>query len=99
VIEDTYPHLWQLLGAYFHQDWDLEGPDWQSVIAAYRAESDPEDAACSARDISALLAATLDDAELERLFYDAFGCGYYPPGAGLTVREWLLEVRRALEWR
>jgi hypothetical protein len=97
VIQGRYPQLWQLLGGYFHQDWDLAGPDWRAVVATYRAESDPQDPARAAREIGTLLNATEDDGELERIVYDDFGCDFYLPGAGLTVREWLAAVRRTLE--
>lgn len=97
VIRDAYPRLWQLLGGHFHQDWSLAGADWQAVVAVYRAEAGPEDAGHAAGEIGTLLDATPGDAELERMFHEDFGCDFYPPGAGLTVREWLMEVRRVLE--
>lgn len=96
MTQETYPALWHLFGVYFHQDWDLAGPDWEAVIAEYNAEVEPEDARRAADEITVLLRDTPDDGELRRIVLDDFDCGYLPEPGGFTMRAWLMEMRRAL---
>jgi hypothetical protein len=96
VTHPAYPALWQLFGAYFHQDWDLSGPDWQSVLAEYVDTAQPETALQAAGELAALLRDIPDDAELRRIVPDDLGCEYLPEPGGLTMREWLMEMQRQL---
>lgn len=92
-----FEHLRHLFGAYFHQDWDLEGKDWPDLIHNYRRDTPAVEAAAAAEEIERLLAengpeATLVDRLLE------FGCYYAPRQdlGGPSVREWLVQVAEAL---
>ena len=97
MTHPTYPELWQLFGAYFHQDWDLAGPDWQTVLAEYVETAEPETVRRAASELSALLHDTPDDGELRRFVLDDLGCEYLPEPGGLSMREWLMEMQRRLE--
>lgn len=97
MTQETYPALWQLFGAYFHQDWDLSGPDWRDVAAEYRTEAGPEIARAAAGEIDRLLNDTPDDGELRRIVLDDLDCCYLPEPGGVTMREWLIELRRGLD--
>jgi hypothetical protein len=96
VSEAPYPSLRQLMGAYFHQDWDLSGPGWRDVIAEYVADEGPEAARLAADEIAILLRDTPDDGELRRIVLDALDCCYLPEPGGLTMRAWLTEMLHAL---
>lgn len=81
------PYLEYLIGTYFHQDWDVDGPDAQAVLDVF-AEN-PRERLLGARDGAAeLLASALPEEELEAELVSA-GLEYHPPGAGMTHREFL----------
>lgn len=90
------PALAHLFGAYFHQDWDLAGPDWRHVVAEYTAEVDPKTARAAATEIGTLLREAPDDEELRRIVLRELDCCYLPEPGGLTMRAWLLEMQRVL---
>ncbi|MGO4765483.1 contact-dependent growth inhibition system immunity protein [Cupriavidus sp. 2KB_3] len=41
MTDSRYPELWQLIGAYFNQDFDMVGNSIEDLIAVYISESDP----------------------------------------------------------
>jgi hypothetical protein len=80
-----------VVGAYFHEDWDIEGTTSRAVLHRF-ASSETLDIVRAARDGAAeLLAEPLTEAELEAQL-NAFGTGYYPPGVGSSYNDWLAEV-------
>lgn len=90
--------LGRFFGAYFHQDWALESPDWPGVAAVWRAEAGHEEAAALAAAVDRLLASTPDDDALHRRVYDEFGCFYDPRPdlGGPSLRGWLARLTAAL---
>ena len=70
--------LYQFFGGYFHQDWNLHGSDWLSVVQFFRAESDPSDVAQTAMDLRTFLALGAPEDELERQLFDQLGCYFTP---------------------
>ena len=86
-----------LVKGYFHQDWQIEGENARAVLDFF-ASSDPHMVA-GARDAAAdMLARNLAEQELEAEL-EAAGLDYYPPGDGMTYREWLeLVVERLTAW-
>jgi hypothetical protein len=94
-----HERLRQLFGAYFHQDWPLEGNDWPAIVAQYRGEVDPEDRRILPDAIDSLIESTPDDAELQRIVHRELECDYDPRPdlGGPTLREWLGQVAEALK--
>ena len=79
-----------LLGGYFNQDWADDYPNEEAVVAAFLAECDFVKCVIpSARALRALVLGPYDEAELERRLSGELWCDYYPPGVGLTYRQWL----------
>jgi hypothetical protein len=92
VSEEAFEFLIQ---GYFHQDWMMDGPTVEAVLRKFVADSPPELVAGAREYAAALVRSDLDEAELERML-DGFGIQVYPPGLGMTHRQWLELVEREL---
>jgi CdiI immunity protein len=93
-LESRFPGLFQVLGGYLHQDWDIEAetPDDALRLAA---EEGPKQAAAAVREIDMLLASDVDDKQLMRLI-ERLTAGYSPELAGWEARAWLVHARELL---
>ena len=67
--------LEQLMGAYFHQDWDLDGGEASDTVRAFLREP-RELVVATADEIDTLLDERLPEGALEARL-DAWGCDYY----------------------
>ena len=102
-LRARYRDLMHLFGGYFHQDWkdsywwDQE-PDYRLVVRTYKREVPEEEVKCAAAQLRELIEVTrdLDEEELGELTGQLGSC-LYPPGLGMTEREWLAEVLGILE--
>ena len=86
AYSDQYPYLGHLLGAWFHQDFDLEG-DVPEVLAAFVASEHPEVAWAVLADIRRFLNYRSND--LDSAFQCIFTPDIDPAGWGKTTAEWL----------
>ncbi|WP_155992866.1 contact-dependent growth inhibition system immunity protein [Nocardioides sp. URHA0020] len=84
------PALDQLMGAYFHQDWDVDGDEWD-VLDLFRKD-EPGLAAALPDEIERTLADHPDEAGLRSLIVDELGGSYAADGDGGTYREWLTQI-------
>ena len=91
MLQDDYPSLWQLLGGYFHQDWDL---DYSSPDEALRDffDGQPVLAPRLADEIERVLALEKSDTELDELILE-FGSSYLPTSNGVRSQTWLSGIR------
>ena len=96
--EREYPEFSQLLGGYFHQDFDLVADNLSGLVANYKSVTDEADVRGCVRDIHRFLERhgsndeTLRD-ELARVFNP----GVIVEGwDGMTTREWLFKVAELL---
>lgn len=79
----------RLMGAYFHQDWELDGLDDRETVEAFIRES-PGLSATLLAEIRAVL--ELDEADVER-HLDSVGCEVKPsPTSNGSYRAWLAEL-------
>jgi hypothetical protein len=84
-----------LMSVYFDQDWDLEGETAIEKLKSFR-EDEPDPVVQRAYEqVVELLAQDLDEPELEAELY-RHGLRYYPPGDGMTHRQWLEQVAQVL---
>ena len=107
--EYVYPHMAQLLGAAFHQDWVCDHETWEAVI-----DEITHDERIFADESEINRNRILDgwirlDAEVENIlerfsdengletFFREIGSGIHPPGDGLGYGEWLREIRRRFQ--
>ena len=85
--------LQYLVAAYFHLDWDIEGPTAEAVVDRFAADEN-ETTVREAYEGAAELLTRTDDELAAQL--DAWRIGYDPAGEGRTNREWLELVRARL---
>ena len=83
------PALYQLMGAYFHQDWDLDGTEDQ-VIDAFLA-GEPQFASLVAGEIETVLRAHPTERHLEQLL-DDLGGSYRPDSTMGSYQEFLTRI-------
>ncbi|BBZ34483.1 contact-dependent growth inhibition system immunity protein [Mycolicibacterium confluentis] len=80
----------QFLGAYFHQDWDLEAEDWEGVVDSYVKARPVARALCNlAQEIDNLRQARAEP-DLEQFLVNSVGVDYLPDP--LTYTEWLGQI-------
>jgi hypothetical protein len=91
--QDAYPRISHMFGAYFHQDWGMEGGDWPDLVRNYAADQ-TADLLDTAGEIDQLLSEFLSDPELDHQLYRELGCYYLPRPdlGGPSVRAWLAQV-------
>jgi hypothetical protein len=67
---NTYPHLADFMGGWFHQDFDIVGDTLEEIVTAFRAIAPPETQAALRSEIAAFLkdhSQNIDE-EFERAF-------------------------------
>ena len=77
-VEEQFPNLIQLLGAYFHQDWCDDDPDAQAVLRRYLNDAVPGQVQDVVNEIEELLGKQLNDDQLKQMLFVDLGC-YYDP--------------------
>jgi hypothetical protein len=85
--------LQYLVTAYFHLDWDIEGPTAEAVVERFAAEENDTTVREACRGAAELLTRTDDEIAAQ---LDAWRIGYDPAGEGRTSREWVELVRARL---
>lgn len=94
------PALHHLMGAYYHQDWDLDYDTDEATVQAFMRET-PDVAGDLPREISEVLSNTPAEADVKELLL-SLGCEVDPsPTSNGSYRTWLAELaayaRQALE--
>ncbi|MBB3313473.1 hypothetical protein FHT78_005265 [Rhizobium sp. BK196] len=91
-----FEKLEQLMGGYFHQDWDTEGASDAEVISAFRRAEPVNQIEATIVEIDHLLwLFTRNPLKIEE-HLAALGCEYYYQAHGLNGQEWLQRVRSLL---
>ena len=83
-----------LMGAYFHQDFDMDGGTSADTVASFTRERTQIVRDC-VNDIEVLLSKPLAEGELEAQL-DAWGCAYRAGETDQDYRDWLGAVRGQL---
>lgn len=97
AADSGIPPFEYLLKAYFHQDFDLEGPNAQAILDHFAEENPLEEVSEARASASLLLARGLSEEELEEELV-AIGLEYHPPGDGMTHAQWLELVVERLSY-
>jgi hypothetical protein len=94
MSQTAYPHLWQMFGAYFHQDWDTEGHDWPDLVCNFADGKSQSELDATATEVDQLVADFPNDATLDLELFNVLGCSYLlrPDLGGPTVRVWLGQI-------
>jgi hypothetical protein len=91
-LRERYPGLTYLLMGYFHQDW-VDDAETEDEVLAQFAESNGDNVVReAAHDAEALLDADGDDEERLAQVVDLLGGEIYPPGGGITYRDFLEKI-------
>ena len=61
MSQTAYPHLWQMFGAYFHQDWDTEEDDWPDLVRNFAQGQPTAELEDTGTEIDRLIADSPDD--------------------------------------
>ena len=95
-LSTDFPELTQFLGGYLHEDWvdDYETAD--EAVFHFLSVARVEQVSAAKRELDAFMKLNLDDASLAEALSLDLGCSYYPPGDGLSCREWLSTVQALL---
>lgn len=91
-----YPNLYQLMAAYFHQDWPLDDLTWQGAVGRYARDTNREERDGLRGELAGLLRSDPPEEELRRIVLSEMG-GQYDPAPEQTMREWLTEILGHLE--
>ena len=83
-----------LMGAYFHQDWDMDGGTVSDAVSSFLTERRELVLSC-ADEIDGLLAQDFGQGELEALL-DDWGSDYYAGDSQEDYRRWLDDIRRQI---
>jgi CdiI immunity protein len=92
--QQFFPELAAFMGGWFHQDFDIHGDSLEEVVAAFKAESDPELVRPLLDDIDAFLAT--GEEGMEDRFQEFFRPDIIPTAFRPTTREFLTALRDEL---
>jgi len=94
MSQTEYPHLSQMFGSFFHQDWDTEGDDWPQLVRNFAEDQPQTELDATAAELDQLVADFTIDISLDHELLDVLGCYYSPRPdlGGPTVRVWLGQI-------
>jgi hypothetical protein len=90
-MSQALPHLQHFFTGYFHADWDLDDPNWQSVVTRYVSIQREAVIAAAIYELDELLEAS--DEVIETHLVSEWNTAYNPEGDGMSTREWLTLIR------
>lgn len=94
MTNTTYPALADLIGGWFHQDFDLEGGTVVEVVGAFRNVTPLAHQTKVRIEIECFLAAHRDN--LDEAFEATFRPGVVPAALSVSTRAFLEEIRELL---
>lgn len=80
-----------LMGAYFHQDWVMDGGQSADTVGSFLSER-RQKVAQTADELDVLLRQELPEGALRKRL-DEWGCDYYAGDTDDDYRAWLMEIR------
>ena len=95
AVMSTTPAVWNLAGAYLHQDWAVEYSTWEEAVDAFIHES-PDLSPLLPGEISRVLSETRTDDELHA-FFRSQGGAYRPRPEDGGYRGLLTAIARRVE--
>ena len=85
--------LRQFFAAYFHQDWRSEYCSYSEAVADYSSCGELEDRKLALLEIEKLISLSEQGSLQEKDLYQNFGCYYMPSKSGVSVTEWLINIK------
>lgn len=97
MIRQKFPHLFQFFAGYFHQDWELDDPDPQTVIDRFLQETKLTLVEDTLVELSQLLAMNLAETELQQILLYDLSCNYDPSVDSYSHQVWLELLQNILK--
>lgn len=94
--ETSFRYLEQFLGAYIHQDWDIEYPNYVSMLIEFIASTSSDVIKGVICDFETLLSKNLSEDELADIAFNELGCYLNPVPLGVTYSQWFIDLKRIL---
>ncbi len=95
-LKGPYPHLDQLIGGWFHQDFDIEGETLEQIISSHNKVSSAEDRQYTRSDIQKFLQER-DDRQVKEDLIRLFHPDVDPEAWGMSTRQWLQRIYELLQ--
>lgn len=92
---EQYPRLCLLFGGYLNLDWPEEYGSPERAVHDFMHEVPADAVRQAAAELRQLRAAVHEESAGNAL--EALGCGFHPPGAGMTLMGWLEQVQTRLD--
>ena len=96
-MDEKYPELDSLLGAYFNQDWDCDYDSPEAVIRGFITDGGKKGVEDTIAELKTLLKEEHTREQWLNIIYDDFGCFCNPEHDGMHPKEWLEKVLKQLE--
>jgi len=93
-LHESYPFLRQLLGGWFHQDFDIDGDTLEEILAKFKSVTPEVEILGVKSDIETFIKNSGD--ALDNEFVAHFQPDVDPAGWGMTTREWLMRIHEIL---
>lgn len=95
-MNERFGQLKQLIGGYFHQDWDIEGGTDNEVVWAYKRAITPEQLVKTINELDELIKDCSNPSNDPDQLLNGLGCEYCYQSDGLTALKWIRRIRRLL---
>lgn len=88
--ETVYPRLKMFFGLNYYPDWASHYSSADEAVEAYARNAVPQLRRETVDELTCILKSHGNDEDaLGDVVYEDLLCGYYPPGDGLTLKQWL----------
>ncbi|CAG0936757.1 hypothetical protein TFLX_05645 [Thermoflexales bacterium] len=90
-------NLFQLLGGYFNEDWDLEADDDRGIVEFFMKQEPRETIQQTLNELQTLLGQKKSEDELNKIVFGELHCRYNPTADGLTTSQWLASLANQID--
>lgn len=91
---EPYPFLRQLIGSWFHQDFDIDGETLEDILSGYKSVTEEEQILGVKAEIEKFIEESGD--KIDDRFIELFRPDVDPAGWGMTTKEWLTQIHDIL---
>jgi hypothetical protein len=92
---EQFPYLFNLVGGWFHQDYDIEGNSLEEIVSSFKKGAPAEDVVGTRSDIRRFLR-LYDGPDLQQAFVRLFEPGVLPAAWNMDLKQWLLKIDELL---
>lgn len=92
-------NLFQLLGGYFNEDWDLEADNDKGIVEFFLKQESREKIQQTLSELQTLIDQKKSEDELNKIVFGELHCHYNPTADGLTTSQWLTSIADQIDSR